>query len=71
MDMQNLSVGQKDELMDQVKQQIAVANVQELLTVCDIITTNLTQKFSYKINFFTENDIQMLQKVCPEARFGT
>lgn len=58
--MQNLSVGQKDELMDQVKQQIAVANVQELLTVCDIITTNLTQKFSYKINFFTENDIQML-----------
>lgn len=35
MDMQlgNLSSGQKDELMDQVKQQIAVANVQELLTV--------------------------------------
>lgn len=35
MDMQlgNLSSNQKDELMDQVKQQIAVANVQELLTV--------------------------------------
>lgn len=33
MDMQNLSSGQKDELMDQVRQQIAVANAQELLTV--------------------------------------
>lgn len=44
MDMQlgNLSSGQKDELMDQVKQQIAVANVQELLTVYNIITANLT-----------------------------
>ena len=36
--MENLSVGnlsstQKDELMDQVRQQIAVANAQELLTV--------------------------------------
>lgn len=29
----NLSAGQKDELMDQVRQQIAVANAQELLTV--------------------------------------
>lgn len=29
----NLSGAQKDELMDQVKQQIAVANTQELLTV--------------------------------------
>lgn len=29
-----LSSSQKDELMDQVKQQIAVANAQELLTVC-------------------------------------
>jgi hypothetical protein len=28
-----LSGAQKDELMDQVKQQIAVANAQELLTV--------------------------------------
>lgn len=28
-----LSNAQKDELMDQVKQQIAVANAQELLTV--------------------------------------
>lgn len=33
MDMTNLSSGQKDELMDQVRQQIAVANAQELLTV--------------------------------------
>lgn len=29
----NLSSVQKDELMDQVKQQIALANAQELLTV--------------------------------------
>lgn len=29
----SLSSSQKDELMDQVKQQIAVANAQELLTV--------------------------------------
>lgn len=28
-----LSQSQKDELMDQVKQQIAIANAQELLTV--------------------------------------
>lgn len=33
MPMGNLSSGQKDELMDQVRQQIAVANAQELLTV--------------------------------------
>ena len=35
MDMQlgNLSATQKDELMGQVKQQIAVANAQELLQV--------------------------------------
>lgn len=33
MDMQNLTSTQKDELMDQVKQQIAVAHAQELLQV--------------------------------------
>lgn len=35
MDLQlnNLSAAQKDELMDQVKQQMAVANAQELLQV--------------------------------------
>jgi mitochondrial import inner membrane translocase subunit TIM13 len=35
MDLQlrNLNASQKDELMDTVKQQIAVANAQELLTV--------------------------------------
>lgn len=33
MDMQNLTATQKDELMDQVKQQIAVAHAQELLQV--------------------------------------
>lgn len=31
--LSSLSGAQKDELMDQVKQQIAVANAQELLTV--------------------------------------
>lgn len=35
----NLSANEKGELMDQVKQQIAVANAQELLTVC--LTINL------------------------------
>lgn len=34
----SLSGVQKDELMDQVKQQIAVANAQELLTVRYLIT---------------------------------
>lgn len=29
----NLTSAQKDELMDQVKQQIAIANIQELVTV--------------------------------------
>lgn len=33
MSLSGLSGAQKDELMDQVKQQIAVANAQELLTV--------------------------------------
>lgn len=31
--LSQLSSSQKDELMDQVKQQIAIANAQELLTV--------------------------------------
>lgn len=34
----NLSGSQRDELMQQVKQQIAVANAQELLTVPDMCT---------------------------------
>lgn len=35
-----LTTAQKDELMDQVKQQIAIANAQELLTVriCGLLT---------------------------------
>lgn len=61
MDLQlgNLSSGQKDELMDQVKQQIAVANVQELLTVHIYITANLTKHLT-KVYFFLENDNEML-----------
>lgn len=33
MDMSSLSATQKDQLMTEVKQQIAVANAQELVTV--------------------------------------
>lgn len=32
MDLSNMSIHQKSELMDNVKQQIALANAQELLT---------------------------------------
>lgn len=43
-----LTGSQKDELMDQVKQQIAVANAQELLTVSCIAKKNtLNLKFSW------------------------
>lgn len=44
MDLSNMTSSQKDELMDQVKQQIAVANAQELLTVNHINIT-LQQQF--------------------------
>lgn len=64
MQLGNLSSGQKDELMDQVKQQIAVANVQELLTVIQCCRKPnpiiFIQNFFFFPNFFTENDIQML-----------
>lgn len=33
MDLTNMSSAQKDELMDQVKQQIAIANTQEFISV--------------------------------------
>lgn len=33
MDLTNLSSAQKDELMDQVKQQVAIANTQEFISV--------------------------------------
>lgn len=39
----NLSANEKGELMDQVKQQIAVANAQELLTVCVLLLFNYIQ----------------------------
>lgn len=48
----NLSSGQKDELMDQVRQQIAVANAQELLTVGRSIQFhNITSHFLYYFIF--------------------
>jgi hypothetical protein len=50
MDLQlgNLNASQKDELMDTVKQQIAVANAQELLTVRNenYVEINFTHIFS-------------------------
>lgn len=49
--MSNLSSGQKDELMDQVRQQIAVANAQELLTVSARITSNqCISQFAYVVS---------------------
>lgn len=33
MDLSNMTSSQKDELMDQVKQQIAIANTQEFISV--------------------------------------
>lgn len=50
--LSGLSGVQKDELMDQVKQQIAVANAQELLTVSQL---NLLQN-DINILISTEND---------------
>nr|CAD7410630.1 unnamed protein product [Timema poppensis] len=47
----SLSGSQKDELMDQVKQQIAVANAQELLTVSSDSLDHVTPKISFRIAF--------------------
>lgn len=33
MDLSNMTSAQKDELMDQVKQQVAIANTQEFISV--------------------------------------
>lgn len=60
----NLSGIQKDELMEQVKQQIAVANAQELLTVINCIISHHSDSRSKDksnfnpiiVEFFTEND---------------
>jgi hypothetical protein len=66
MDMQlgNLNASQKDELMDTVKQQIAVANAQELLTVKLLVENFFASHFSQMFLIkFTENDREMFQKV--------
>lgn len=58
----SLTGSQRDELMQQVKQQIAVANAQELLTVSLYIFTNhlwLTECYTF-LRIFTENDGKML-----------
>lgn len=80
MDLQtplaNLSSTQKDQLMTEVKQQIAVANAQELVTV----SPNKLQNpiLSVILNRFgvSENHREMLSKMCVKAwhelrRFGT
>ncbi|KAG4069940.1 hypothetical protein HA402_015164 [Bradysia odoriphaga] len=63
MDMQlgNLSSGQKDELMDQVKQQIAVANVQELLTK---MTSKCFKKCVQKPGSVLDNSEQKCIAMC-------
>jgi hypothetical protein len=66
-----LSGPQKDELMEQVKQQIAVANAQELLTVypmwfrCCVNSAFLLIVFipNQIRNIFSENDGKMFQEV--------
>lgn len=59
----NLTATQRDQLMSEVKQQLAVANAQELLTV-----NGLAFFFAHcqliKLHFqFTENHREMLQKM--------
>jgi Tim10/DDP family zinc finger len=58
MDLTGLSSNQKSDLMDQVKQQIALANAQELLT-------KMTQKCFSKvnlINFYSGRDKTKLSR---------
>lgn len=66
MDMQlgNLSSGQKDELMDQVKQQIAVANVQELLTVINNLTEKPNQIIFFILHKKKSNSSQKMTSKC-------
>lgn len=63
----NLSSTQKDELMEQVKQQIAIANTQEIITVRPMFTCNFILVTSFVRNliklcfilYFTENNGEM------------
>lgn len=67
----SLTSSQKDELMDQVKQQIAVANAQELLTVSLKWFFNRIFSWTHLIkgvcdlmnNLILENDRKMFQKM--------
>lgn len=53
MDLQaplgNLSSTQKDQLMTEVRQQIAVANAQELVTVSPVIKINLKENINFDV----------------------
>lgn len=64
MSLSSLTGAQKDELMDQVKQQIAVANAQELLTV---IIQPFLPLLVIKTFKFSETD----RKVFQEMHFKT
>lgn len=68
MSLDNLSSAQKDELMSSVKQQIALANAQELLTVGFIIWLKHCRVNNRGSVCFVENDGKVLQEVRRQAR---
>lgn len=53
----NLTSSQKDQLMSEVKQQIAVANAQELLTVCNCQCVSELLYFisNFHVNFYRKS----------------
>jgi import inner membrane translocase subunit TIM13 len=57
MDLTSLSSTQKDQLMDQVKQQIALANAQELLT-------KMTQKCFSKCVYKPGSELDSGEQKC-------
>lgn len=60
----NLSSSQKDQLMSEVKQQIAVANAQELLTVSFQLPQHHKYIATNDFVLFAENDRKVFQKMC-------
>lgn len=63
-----LSGAQKEELIDQVKQQLAMANAQELLTVSWRTETGSVTTLIQNACLVAENVGKMLQKVHHQAR---
>lgn len=72
MDASQITASQKDEFIDQYKQQLAVAQTQELLSVCmgDLGTFHKTPCVIdlpgtlMICGIFTDNDREVLQEVC-------